>query len=89
MRVIVFSCLELLLVSKLILVHHHFLGALVLQLIRKRLGIEQLEPLHPLEAGKILTFLDHLVCSLYLDIGVVFHLLLFVLGNLTPVLLNK
>lgn len=88
MRVIL-TCLELLLVSKLILIHHHFLGALVLQLVGEGLGVEQLEPFHPLEAGEVLTFLDHLVCSLNLNIGIIFHFLLFVLGDLGPIFLNE
>ena len=82
---IIFTCLSLLLVSELILIHHHGLGALVLQLICECLGVEQLEPLHSLEAGEVFAFLDHLVGSLNLNVRVVFHLLLLVLINLSPI----
>lgn len=76
------SWVKLLLASELILVHHHFLGTLVLQLIRECLGVEQLEPLYPFETCEVFTFLDHLVSSQNLNIRIIFHLLLFILVDL-------
>ena len=86
---VIFAWLCLFLALKLIMIHHHILVTLVLQLIRKCLGVEQLEPLYPFEACKIFTFLDHLVSSLHLNITVIFHSILLVLGELGPIFLYE